>query len=433
MNNSTWSGTLNHPTNPDKVYFFRGSQYYRYDWKADKVDSGYPKNIGGIWSGLPNDLDAALNHPTNPDKVYFFQGSQYYRYDWKADKVDSGYPLDVKTHWKGLCHDVLKIEHMTKSWISNLSDGKRLLDLCIPGSHDSATYNVKVPFVNTQSDSISDQLNMGIRFFDFRLSKVTPNIELGDLKVKSAYALMHGKIPLGLDFFNDGLRVISKFLQENSREVIFVSIKSENSILEITDDDIDDLLSMGTWIDSNNKAMKDLTLEDCRGNVVFLNRINSKGYHWSSFNIQDEYKLPIGYHEQVIVPHITERTQRVCVPNPSVTDFFRVKCWEQVIVPEVEERTQRVPWGFDYNHKSTAVRDFLKEESLNPDELNICFLSATGGGSAVTKVLGDGIVENAKRQNAIIGEYAKLSQGCIFPMDFPSEDTISKIINMNSN
>lgn len=36
-----------------KVYFFKGSQYIRYDIKADRADPGYPKTIdNSTWPGI---------------------------------------------------------------------------------------------------------------------------------------------------------------------------------------------------------------------------------------------------------------------------------------------------------------------------------------------------------------------------------------------
>ena len=80
-----------------KAYFFMGSQYVRFDIKADRVDPGYPKSIKE-WQrqGMPwaDDIDAAVNWGNG--KVYFFKGSQYMRFDIKLDRVDPGYPKSIK-------------------------------------------------------------------------------------------------------------------------------------------------------------------------------------------------------------------------------------------------------------------------------------------------------------------------------------------------
>ena len=138
-----------------KAYFFKGSQYDRYDVKTDKVDAGYPKPIAGNWPGFPAAFAAgrrrlrALDqrqglllqgqpvHPLrhrrrqgrrrlseahrrqlarlrrllstginagvvwNNGKAYFFKGSKYIRYDIKTDKVDVGYPKPIAGNWPG--------------------------------------------------------------------------------------------------------------------------------------------------------------------------------------------------------------------------------------------------------------------------------------------------------------------------------------------
>ena len=88
----------------NKVYFFTGSMYYRYDLSLDKVDTGYPKPIKGNWFGLEpfeNHIDAAFAKPDG-SKAYFFSGSKYIRYDIKKDKADDGYPLPIMGNWLGL-------------------------------------------------------------------------------------------------------------------------------------------------------------------------------------------------------------------------------------------------------------------------------------------------------------------------------------------
>jgi hypothetical protein len=111
INNETWPGIpwtdgIDTAVNwgNGKAYFFRGSQYVRYDIKADKADPGYPKPINNeTWPGIPwmDGIDSAVNWRNN--KAYFFKGSQYVRYDIKADRVDPGYPKSINNeNWPGI-------------------------------------------------------------------------------------------------------------------------------------------------------------------------------------------------------------------------------------------------------------------------------------------------------------------------------------------
>lgn len=87
-----------------KAYFFKGSQYVRYDAKADQADPGYPVPIAGNWPGFPPAFQEGVDAEVvwNRQKVYFFKGDQYLRYDIAADRVDPGYPLPIAGHWPGL-------------------------------------------------------------------------------------------------------------------------------------------------------------------------------------------------------------------------------------------------------------------------------------------------------------------------------------------
>jgi peptidyl-Lys metalloendopeptidase len=87
-----------------KCYFFKGNSYVRYDWSSDRADSGYPKNIAANWHNMPGgftgDFDAAVNGQGSfSGKCYFFKGASYVRYDWGADRADSGYPKSIAANW----------------------------------------------------------------------------------------------------------------------------------------------------------------------------------------------------------------------------------------------------------------------------------------------------------------------------------------------
>ena len=84
-----------------KVYFFRGSEYVRYDIAADRPDDGYPQPISSGWPGVfEEDIDAAVVWPNG--KAYFFRGSEYVRYDVAADRADEGYPQSISSGWPGV-------------------------------------------------------------------------------------------------------------------------------------------------------------------------------------------------------------------------------------------------------------------------------------------------------------------------------------------
>jgi len=88
----------------EKAYFFRGSEYIRYDIAADKADPGYPRPIAGNWPGLWADGITAVFNWRN-EKAYFFRGSEYIRYDIATDKADPGYPRPIAGDWPGLWAD----------------------------------------------------------------------------------------------------------------------------------------------------------------------------------------------------------------------------------------------------------------------------------------------------------------------------------------
>ncbi|MER6168021.1 M35 family metallo-endopeptidase [Streptomyces violaceorubidus] len=111
---SGWTGVF-----PDRVdagvmwpggedaYFFRGSQYVRFNVAQDAVAPGYPLDIGPYWQGLfPAGIDACLVWPGGR-RVYFFRGSEYSRFDVDdslplGGKVPSGYPRQISEGWPGI-------------------------------------------------------------------------------------------------------------------------------------------------------------------------------------------------------------------------------------------------------------------------------------------------------------------------------------------
>jgi hypothetical protein len=83
-----------------KAYFFSGTQYFRYDKAADRVDNGYPKTLPGGWGNWPSTWTSAPTAATRWDngKIYMFRGSQYIRLT-SGTTVDTGYPKPIAGNW----------------------------------------------------------------------------------------------------------------------------------------------------------------------------------------------------------------------------------------------------------------------------------------------------------------------------------------------
>lgn len=108
---SRWKGVwsnldavvLGHGGSANKLYFFKGSQYLRYDLQSDRIDPGYPKSVS-VWKGLwSSGVKAGIKLPTN-NKYYFFRNDEYIRYDFDKG-IDPGYPRKISSAWPGIWPD----------------------------------------------------------------------------------------------------------------------------------------------------------------------------------------------------------------------------------------------------------------------------------------------------------------------------------------
>lgn len=86
------------------AYFFKGKYYVMYDTINDHVFSGYPKPIEGNWPNMPPgftyDLDAVVYLPD--DYAYFFKGTEYVKYDVSQNRALDGYPKPIYGNWPNL-------------------------------------------------------------------------------------------------------------------------------------------------------------------------------------------------------------------------------------------------------------------------------------------------------------------------------------------
>lgn len=102
------------------------------------------------------------------------------------------------------------------NWMSELGDEISLLDLSIPGTHDSAA-TVANMFTQCQSNDIMNQLLFGVRFLDLRVKEV-----------KGSLHLYHGPVSQKQSL-ESALNQIKDFLHSHSKEALIVSLKPEGS------------------------------------------------------------------------------------------------------------------------------------------------------------------------------------------------------------
>jgi len=101
-------------------------------------------------------------------------------------------------------------------WMSQIEDSTPVNQLSIPGTHDSgALHSIADLTLKCQSTSISDQLNMGVRFFDIRLRLVGDDL-----------CVVHSFADQGLSF-SSVAECMDDFLKRHPGEFLLVSIKED--------------------------------------------------------------------------------------------------------------------------------------------------------------------------------------------------------------
>lgn len=156
-------------------------------------------------------------------------------------------------------------------WMKKLPDDLLLSDILIPGTHDSATRYVQLPwFSKCQDLSISEQLEAGYRYLDIRL---------GDVKKGADYPpLMHGFTkcktgPLGAALTLDQvLADCYAFLHQHPTETVLFAVKHEHGDAPVEKVQ-GQLLSFaaareGSWLLTDTIP----TLGEARGRLVLLRR-----------------------------------------------------------------------------------------------------------------------------------------------------------------
>lgn len=156
-----------------------------------------------------------------------------------------------------------QVEDLSSQWMSFLSDSLSVKDLTIPGSHDSGAAR-NFALSQTQSSSVSEQLEMGIRGLDIRCK----------VNGSGGFDIYHGMISQNLTF-DEVLDACKSFLAAHPGETILMSVKEEDD----SNAAFESVLRSYIERDSNlwYTGSTFPKLETVRGKIVLLRRFAASG------------------------------------------------------------------------------------------------------------------------------------------------------------
>ena len=285
---------------------------------------------------------------------------------------------------------------MIMNILSGISDAVYLSELNIAGTHDSATAYVSMEnMARCQNKTVAEQLRMGVRLLDIRLTAKGGEFYL----IHSLADCYSDEAKTKRMTFGEVLSCCKDFLKENPKETIIVSIKQDRGIMNrwffppfydkyIKGDE-------DSWYLKNNIP----TLGECRGKLVLMRRCRV----WKSF-----YETSYGGMNFSFWKDQKSR-------NPKA---YPVKLNKEIkaIVQDRYCLTPESKWICSEKYMNSALTD------KNNLALHYISTSARTDGNLV------GTAEYINKK--FMGYHLKKATGWIF-CDFPTTELIEKIMTSN--
>jgi 1-phosphatidylinositol phosphodiesterase len=230
---------------------------------------------------------------------------------------DSAYNNDS---WTGL---------RLNEWMTPLDDSLRLSELSIPGTHDTAAYSFGGQAVITQSMTIGDQLEAGIRVLDLRIGQgpAIPNCD------ETEIYMFHAVVCQGT-LFRDAVQEMKDFLAAHPGETIIARVQEDYKVFPLNLSEVTEILG-SSYYDGDEVNP---TLGDIRGKIYVLSSLSGDAIgpsKWEASNqiIQDKYSLggltdlAVKWRDYVI-PQF-KNSDAIRVNNPSVPSWKSATAYQK--------------------------------------------------------------------------------------------------------
>lgn len=242
-----------------------------------------------------------------------------------------------------------------KNWMKNIPDEKKITGINMPGTHDSACRFVDFGFISqTQTLSVTQQLEAGVRYFDFRFKLVCDTF-------LANHSICYCRKKKG--FWNEVLtcddivKECFDFLSENPTETILFQLKEAES---------------HTGDEFYNLFYKKY-IEDVPGKWFIENRIPAMG--------EVRGKIILLRAVSVDKEKFTDKNSGIDFTAYPYVGSYNVDDWRRGELKKLDG----TPYGAmlvqdsyksEGKHKLQTVTRFL-ESNLRDDEFNICYTSCT--------------------------------------------------------
>lgn len=152
------------------------------------------------------------------------------------------------------------------NWMAELPDGLYVSQVSIPGTHDTATASLvtAAPTAQCQTASIKDQLNTGVRAFDFRPGKKPSSSS-------SEIYCYHGSARTSI-LFKDAISMITTFLEQHPTEFVIIHLDGGNYSSSITDAQYKAIFEDASIKPYMMNFSRNLTVKDMRKHIFIIKR-----------------------------------------------------------------------------------------------------------------------------------------------------------------